>query len=475
MFIFDQKYRIKLSLCLMVLLIVLLPLFKGGNYPGAMSLFLFVMTFVFMLCFTSERNDKPEAWSMVWVVVSLAVMVHAFVFPLFLTNERFFVDGLSSSVSSLLGSESLSEIRLLEVWSYFSAMWIVVWWVSIATRSHVGILLTTLFFVSLFQALYGVFHLVSGENSVLGLWVKEYYLDDATGTFVNRNHFSGMLAIASPLVLSGLLISKPLIFPRMARIGRYFIAVLYSIFILVALISSHSRMGLMAGMFGFFVFLFILLKPRSGRREVSGFGRWKVILLVFSITFLFATWFGFADILYRYAQLSDGNSRLGVWKAMFSMPFDVWLFGVGPGQFEDVFQIVKPNYFLVRFIYAHNDYLEFVFEFGLICSVIIISAFIFWFKRLNLTGTHMLRSGVFGTFAAVALHSLVDFNLQVPASALFFCFAVGLLVNPEMLKGRETLDGEAEGCSSGNSKVRVRTKSRWPQNKREWLAFFRSE
>jgi len=59
-----------------------------------------------------------------------------------------------------------------------------------------------LFAASSFQAIYGVAHLASGNTSVLGLWTKEYFFDDATGTFVNRNHFSGMLAIASPLVLS---------------------------------------------------------------------------------------------------------------------------------------------------------------------------------------------------------------------------------------------------------------------------------
>ena len=108
-----------------------------------------------------------------------------------------------------------------------------------------------------------------------------------------------------------------------------------------------------------------------------------------------------------------------------------------------------------------------------ICSVIILFAFIFWFKRLDLTGIHMLRSGVFGTFAAVALHSLVDFNLQVPASALFFCFAVGLLVNPEMVVQGKAL--EVDGLSYRDKDKVSRTKSRWPQNKREWLAFFRSE
>ncbi|HXV76852.1 MAG TPA: hypothetical protein VD788_11110, partial [Candidatus Polarisedimenticolaceae bacterium] len=46
-----------------------------------------------------------------------------------------------------------------------------------------------------FQSIYGLLVLVSGHDRIWQV-PKRYFLDSATGTFVNRNHFAGLLAMS---------------------------------------------------------------------------------------------------------------------------------------------------------------------------------------------------------------------------------------------------------------------------------------
>ncbi|MCH7780791.1 MAG: hypothetical protein IH848_08085, partial [Acidobacteria bacterium] len=50
------------------------------------------------------------------------------------------------------------------------------------------------------QAIYGAAEYLSGHQHIFA-YAKKYYLESATGTFINRNHFAGYLALVLPLVL----------------------------------------------------------------------------------------------------------------------------------------------------------------------------------------------------------------------------------------------------------------------------------
>jgi len=467
-----SQLRANFLLVVMAAIVCFLPIFKGGNYPGAMPIFIFVMGLIFLLSFSEISYKRDKRWLIVWFAFSCAVLLHAFLYPLFFVNERFFIDGLSSEVGAELNSLQLSSIRMIEVWSFFTAMFLFAWRVSLFQLSQIRVLLLALFIASLFQALFGVFHFISGATNILGLWTKEYYLGDATGTFVNRNHFSGMLAVSSPVVLSGLLMPKPLIMPSLSQGYRIAVSIFYLAVLILALISSHSRMGMAAGIFGLVVCYYWVGRARKQVQEKPNRSNFLYVIVFVS---LFAIWFGLGDILQRYTDLGDGNSRFDVWKSMFlKVPFDVWIFGAGPGSFESVFQIIKPSNFSLRFIYAHNDYLEFVFEFGLVLSFFILSTVFLWVKhfRSNLMKGSYLNAGIFGSFAAIGLHSLVDFNLQVPASALCFWFVVGLMANPVVFEDSAVsgVDLKAKMQRKG-----LNNRTNFPKTKREWLDFFRSD
>ena len=455
--------------------------------PGAFS-WLIINALLILIFFVMARefNAQKAAWLLVWCVFSLAVVSHVWLLPNFFEFKRFFPPSANLGALQTITNTPVDLYGSMRVWAFFSVMWIIAWRVSLMNLSQVGILLTTILLVSLFQAIYGLYGFISGNKIILGLWIKEYYLRDATGTFVNRNHFAGMLAIAWPLVVSGLVAPKALIFPFLSGGFRVVIAVFYSMIVMLALVSSHSRMGTAAAIFGLATCLYIILRNSYLARFQKVSAIWQIVG-VFLFLALFALWFGLGDIVQRYASLDGGDSRVDVWQAMFGLPFNVWLFGVGPGAFEDVFQLVKPSYFSVRFIYAHNDYLEFLFEFGLLVALAILCAVIFWFKKVYPKGNHLLRAGALGSIVAVAMHSLVDFNLQIPASALLAWVALGLVMNNQMVdiqEGDREQKTRQSSSSSKNShsrnlgaksKTRKRIKKRLPRTKQEWLAFLRSD
>jgi O-antigen ligase len=103
------------------------------------------------------------------------------------------------------------------------------------------------------------------------------------------------------------------------------------------------------------------------------------------------------------------------------------LFGTGPGTF--VYAYTKYEKFYVRGItdHAHNDYLELLAESGLLgggCLILLAFAalgylFWWWTKRSD----YFVRGvglGCMAGIAAILIHSLTDFNLRIPANAVYF-------------------------------------------------------
>jgi len=123
-----------------------------------------------------------------------------------------------------------------------------------------------------------------------------------------------------------------------------------------------------------------------------------------------------------------------MWTAAGQMWRDNLVWGVGPGHFDYRFREYRSEAFQQRPEHAHNDYLELVADWGMAGGVIVfggIGVFIFGLVKTwphirraeNDFGTGMSSRYAFylgavsGLFA-LAVHSLVDFNLHIPANAL---------------------------------------------------------
>ena len=106
---------------------------------------------------------------------------------------------------------------------------------------------------------------------------------------------------------------------------------------------------------------------------------------------------------------------------------DKLLTGHGAGTFETSYQQYAGADIRGHFDHAHNDYIQFLAEFGLIGFVplALFVVFSFWHGLQALwMRKSWYRSGV--GFAAsmgilsIMIHSFADFNLQIPANAVTF-------------------------------------------------------
>jgi O-antigen ligase len=85
---------------------------------------------------------------------------------------------------------------------------------------------------------------------------------------------------------------------------------------------------------------------------------------------------------------------------------------------------------------AHNDYVHFTAEMGILLPVIMVWMIIalFWRGFLKLRSPSLLiRGATLGSMAgiiAILCHSYIDFNLHIPANALFFTILAALIAAP---------------------------------------------
>ena len=159
--------------------------------------------------------------------------------------------------------------------------------------------------------------------------------------------------------------------------------------------------------------------------------RWVPIVII-ALIILGALWFGPVALVRRFMVLPDDTSRLDTVSAILDFPPSVWITGIGAGAFVDAFRLVQPADHQSQFTFAHNDWLEFVLEFGIIGTALIAAALIYWYRQSRPSSLTIVQLAAAGGIIAIAVHSLGDFNLHIRGSAMIFWTAVGILMNPNL-------------------------------------------
>lgn len=123
--------------------------------------------------------------------------------------------------------------------------------------------------------------------------------------------------------------------------------------------------------------------------------------------------------------------RFSLWASARRMIADAPLLGLGLGAFEDAYPLYATQVFPAVMDKAHCDYLEFAAGIGLPAAIAWWGGLI-WLFGANLRAIFVRhRRRVFSTIAVgasvlVAVHSSVDFSLQLPAVALLFATVMGI-------------------------------------------------
>lgn len=260
--------------------------------------------------------------------------------------------------------------------------------------------------------------------------------ESATGTYVNRNHFAGLLEMVLPLAAAG---AAAFWWGEKKRwwgaAGMLAIAGL----LVTGTVISLSRMGFLAALGGLFV-LGVLLMGGKGRLAAAiGTGALLAMAFLFLPT---AEWIGrFASI----AQSEDisADSRAMIWRDTLPLIRDHWAFGVGMGGYETAFYAYKNVAPMSTVDYAHNDYLQYLAELGAVGfgMALFVLGRVFYWMAAGLEKSWLV-AGAWGAAAAMGMHSLVDFNLYIPANVLVLAWILGMATAPAMTEERRAAELE---------------------------------
>lgn len=249
------------------------------------------------------------------------------------------------------------------------------------------------------------------------------------GPFVNRNHFAGYMEMLIPIPIA-LALSRAV--GGEARMFFGFAAAIMGI-AEVAALSRGGMVSLAAGV--------LFLAAVSGKRKRDDAGRRKgsslnsspvpVMLVMLAAIAVGVFWVGADfDVIKRIADdpltTSAASDRKAIWSDTINMFTANPMLGVGLGVYETVYPLYGRGNGTLLVQYAHNDYLQVLADGGLVGGAIGI-----WFIAVTLRSvargskSHdgLLRSLSLGSAAgifAILVHSLFDFNLQIPSNALLF-------------------------------------------------------
>lgn len=297
---------------------------------------------------------------------------------------------------------------------------------------------TTWLFVALFvigfaEAVYGLYIYLNQSDQLL--WFKKKYdIDCVTGTYVNRNHFAGLMELCIPVSV-GLLASRVSVRRSMGTILYLYFLVFGLVIMVLALIFSMSRMGQFSLITGVIFVGALYMIALMKRRRTKGGTLLAALLLVLCLGGLWGVWKGLGPVEDRWSAIASSyEDRSVVWQSTMKLFRNFPLAGTGLGTYELAYAPYKPDKFGATIMdHAHNDYLEFLSEAGLAGFIPWLAFFLLflfstiraWFRRRNTFSIFIGAGGLTAAFALL-IHSLADFNLQIPANATLLFLLMGL-------------------------------------------------
>jgi len=439
----------------LLLLIVWVPLPYGSNRAWAWSL-MEVWIFILLLvwCFTWIRGSAvvPDSFKSALPALYILLAWDAYILLQMIPLPLAFIEAISpervasqKDVKDTLGFLSISQdtgstlsffIKSVAYTVFFSLCVLLV-----NTKKKIQVLAYVVIYSALFQAVYGSLMTLSGAE--YGFLSKKIYgIGNATGTFINRNHFAGYLEI-SLAIGTGVMISNlsgrklgygtrqkirnliVLMFSKKLRLRTYL-----SIMV-IALVLTHSRMGNTA----FFVSLTVsgaslFLLAKEKRKSLAVF----IISVIAIDIFIVGAWFGLEKVTDRIENTTiTKEQRLDVDRYALDYITNYPLVGSGAGTFFAIFPKYRGSDVKKYFDHAHNDYIELISEVGVFGVVMLFSIVAMSIYKSVLSMYQRRDSLVVGMAFAVfmgvlsiMIHSFVDFNLQIPANALLFILLLSL-------------------------------------------------
>ncbi|HEY5911556.1 MAG TPA: O-antigen ligase family protein, partial [Verrucomicrobiae bacterium] len=292
----------------------------------------------------------------------------------------------------------------------------------------------TLIFLALAISAYAIFQFLKDSDYVWG-FIKPYR-HRGSGTYICPNHLGGFLELLLPLAMAYAMTG------RLKPVTRVLVG--YAALVILAGIAvTLSRGAWVSTTLALALFFGALMFRRQHRFPA----------LALAAVVVFAGVFAVARSDYideRLKQLVSPQGRPGedmrvaLWGPAWQMWRDHLFWGVGPAHYDTRFRGYRPEAVQLTPDRAHNDYLNTLADWGLVGTVLVVSAWVLlgvgvaqtWRSRRlapsDIGGKTTSNKYAFllgATLGLVALlaHSFVDFNMHVPANAILVVTLMALL------------------------------------------------
>ena len=431
----------------LLLLVVLAPLPFGSNIPIAWN---FCATLIAMLTIvwaaTSIKSPRKVSLSLspwimvlfllpcVWVLIQVSCMVpDSLVHPLWqLAGESLSVH-LPETVSIAPDTTVTALMRLLTYGLVFFLSFQLC-----RNRANARIAIIWIAVAGILYALYGLIIYWGGYGTVL-LHENKGSMSAVTSTFINRNSYATYVGFTL-ICAMGLFLDTMLrpqrgmegyLLGKQKRIELFVTKswrpLLGLMLMVVALLSTHSRGGFISTAIA--ITLLLIVFASKNRLNTKTF--LLAITGVLAVTFV-AYAMSSEVLLKRLDTMSlESEARLAVYEnTIDAIEDNPWL-GFGYGTFKQAYRLYHYDEIPGIYHKAHNTYLENIFTLGLpaagslFLSILVIA--ITLLKGIIRRRRDWIYPAIgFAVTLQVAIHSLVDFSLQIPAVAITYAAITGV-------------------------------------------------
>ena len=286
-----------------------------------------------------------------------------------------------------------------------------------------------IFTVGLLESLIGITQYISSSS-----------LEPASGTYVNPNHFAGLLILIIPVSLGYILYlgqtrgagSNIIEIIRKSKFSNQVLILFATCLMGTGLIMSQSRGALISALASIAIFYVLLSWKRKNRSGTYFIALFVAVIAVYSV------WIGLDPVIEKFSEATETvPKRTYIWEDTLHIIKDFPVLGTGLGTYSLSFSLYKDSAFWPVVIqHAHNDYLELLSETGVVGFLLIMWGMVVFYIRAIpkvLRGKsdkdplryYLLLGALSGTLGMM-VHVITDFNFQIPANAYYFTFLLAL-------------------------------------------------
>lgn len=287
-------------------------------------------------------------------------------------------------------------------------------WLS-ASRQGKRTLLVSVVAIGSLVAICALGHRALGAESLFGLYKPHAHYKGSVSPFLNPNHLAQYMSLVTPVALGLAIHRKSWLF-----FGLGLVCATTSL----QAVSRAGTISLFVGVIVAIVIASLCRKNTSSRRRAHAM-RWPTRVALLAMLVLVPLVLGaliggtsaFHELFSLDLQQEKAIGKLAPWWASLDLIRENPWFGVGRGAFEHSFTSVQPSTG-VTFSHIENEYLQVVLDWGVPTALAIAVSLGLFIRPLLRRPEDALAAGGVGAFAALLVHSTVDFGLELPGMAL---------------------------------------------------------